>query len=72
MLGEVSLTVAFLGGLLTFLSPCVLPLLPAYLAYFSGTGSGDERHARVTTLVNAFAFTLGFSAAFVLIGAIFL
>ncbi|MFT5594278.1 MAG: cytochrome c-type biogenesis protein [Oceanicoccus sp.] len=73
----VSFTVAFLGGLLTFLSPCVLPLLPAYLAYLSGAtpGQGDESAQRFAqmkhTLFNALGFTLGFTVAFVLIGVLF-
>ncbi|PID42607.1 MAG: cytochrome C biogenesis protein [Gammaproteobacteria bacterium] len=76
----ISFSVAFLGGLLTFLSPCVLPLLPAYLAYLSGTTpgqaaddlSGSQRFRQMKhTMCNALVFTLGFSVAFVLIGILF-
>ncbi|PIE43540.1 MAG: cytochrome C biogenesis protein [Gammaproteobacteria bacterium] len=76
----VSFSVAFLGGLLTFLSPCVLPLLPAYLAYLSGATPGQATDAvsgsqqlkqMKHTLFNAIGFTLGFSVAFVLIGVLF-
>jgi cytochrome c-type biogenesis protein len=68
---EVSFLVAFVGGLLTFLSPCVLPLLPIYLAYLSGASPGEQASASRHTLFNSLAFSLGFSTAFVLIGIVF-
>lgn len=74
---SVPFTVAFVGGLLTFLSPCVLPLLPAYLAYLSGTsGASSDKNNQSSaqlkvTLLNALGFTLGFTVAFVLIGVLF-
>src|SRR2546428_13837736 len=64
---------AFVAGLLSFASTCVLPLVPAYVAYMGGqvaTGSpqpGLGQQARV--LGNAFLFVLGFSTAFVALGA---
>lgn len=65
--------VAFFGGLLTFLSPCVLPLLPIYLSYLAGTaGGGQEVSARrKQTFLNAIAFSVGFTVSFVLIGLAF-
>ena len=70
---NISWGVAFLGGLLTFLSPCVLPLLPIYLSYLAGTaGSNKDLSARRRhTLFNALAFTVGFTVSFVLIGLVF-
>ena len=70
---NISWGVAFLGGLLTFLSPCVLPLLPIYLSYLAGTaGSNEDISARRrNTLFNALAFTVGFTISFVLIGLVF-
>lgn len=59
-----NLSVAFLAGLLSFLSPCVLPLVPSYLAYVGG-GSGN----RLTALRNSFLFVVGFSIVFTLLGA---
>lgn len=60
----VSLPVAFLGGILSFLSPCVLPLLPSYLALLSaGTGLSSGRR-----LLHALGFVAGFSLVFVLLG----
>jgi cytochrome c-type biogenesis protein len=54
---------AFIAGLLTFLAPCTLPLVPAYLAFISGSSSGKGRVFR-----NALFFVLGFSAVFILLG----
>lgn len=66
---------ALLAGLVSFLSPCVLPLVPPYLCYMAGvsldqlTGEREERIARRTVMLSAAAFVLGFSTIFVLLGA---
>ena len=66
---------AVLGGLVSFLSPCVLPLVPPYLCYMAGvsldqlTGEAEERIARRTVLLSSLAFVLGFSTIFVSLGA---
>lgn len=64
------LTVAFLAGLLSFVSPCVLPLVPSYVAFVTGV-SGEE--ARTTgkhlAFFNGLLFVLGFSSIFLLLGA---
>jgi cytochrome c-type biogenesis protein len=66
---------AVLAGLVSFLSPCVLPLVPPYLCYMAGvsldqlTAEGEERVARRTVMVSALAFVLGFSTIFVSLGA---
>ncbi len=57
--------VALLAGLVSFLSPCVLPLVPAYLAVLTG---GVERTTRSTAIRRALLFILGFSAVFILLG----
>ena len=63
----------FVQGLLSFFSPCVLPLLPLYLGYLSG-GAGLEaedapsRHPRLRTMCNTFFFVLGISFAFLILG----
>jgi cytochrome c-type biogenesis protein len=54
---------AFIAGLLTFLAPCTLPLVPAYLAFISGSSSGKGRVFR-----NALFFVFGFSIVFILLG----
>jgi cytochrome c-type biogenesis protein len=60
---------AFVAGLLSFVSPCVLPLLPAYLSYVSGVGVERLEGERCDVLVAALAFVAGFTAVFVLLGA---
>jgi cytochrome c-type biogenesis protein len=65
---------AFLAGIVSFLSPCVLPLVPGYVSLISGTGAaaleqGDQRPlGRV--MLNSLMFVLGFSIVFVLLGAV--
>ena len=64
--------VAALAGLVSFFSPCVLPLLPGYLSYVSGVAAQDlESARRGRLLVGALLFVLGFSSVFVLGGALF-
>ena len=60
---------AFVAGLVSFVSPCVLPLLPAYLSYVSGVGVERLEGERRDVLVAALAFVAGFSSVFVLLGA---
>ena len=58
--------IAFLEGIITFISPCLLPMLPVYISYFAG--SKDTSTAK--TLRNALAFVLGFTTVFVAMGAL--
>ncbi len=63
---------AFVAGLLSFLSPCVLPLVPGYVSLISGTGAesiAQERRASRAVLINSITFILGFSIVFILLGA---
>jgi len=80
MAGELSMLVAFVGGLFSFLSPCVLPLFPSYLSFITGmsldqiestTADGGDRRGRRWILGNSLAFVLGFSLVFVGMGASF-
>ncbi|MFC7047759.1 cytochrome c biogenesis CcdA family protein [Emcibacter nanhaiensis] len=70
---EVSYFAALLGGIFSFLSPCVLPLVPAYVSYVTGSSLNDLREGdRVPlgdVLFGALAFVFGFSTVFVLLGA---
>jgi len=58
--------ISFLEGVITFISPCLLPMLPIYLSYFAG---GGERSTK-KTLAAAFGFVLGFTALFTAMGAL--
>ncbi len=66
---------AFLAGLLSFLSPCVLPLLPSYVSFITGvsfeqlTSDRDRKRVRFLTVTNSLAFIAGFSAVFISLGA---
>ncbi|MBQ4572991.1 MAG: cytochrome c biogenesis protein CcdA [Clostridia bacterium] len=58
--------IAFLEGIITFISPCLLPMIPLYVSYFAG---GKERNTK-KTVKNALGFILGFTIVFVLMGAL--
>ena len=58
--------ITFLEGIITFISPCLLPMLPVYVSYFAG---GGERTTR-KTLTNSLGFVSGFTLVFVLMGAL--
>ena len=66
-----TLSIAFLAGFISFLSPCVLPLIPGYISYISGT-SFDKLVERKKNLVvvKTIFFTLGFSFVFIALGSI--
>jgi len=66
---SLTVLVAFSAGLLSFLSPCVLPLVPSYVTFITGLGLEDVSRARRTTLIHALLFVLGFSFIFVSLGA---
>ncbi|MGL5259825.1 MAG: cytochrome c biogenesis CcdA family protein [Lachnospiraceae bacterium] len=59
--------ISFLEGIITFISPCLLPMLPIYISYFAGgdTHSKDKSH----TIKNALGFVLGFTIIFMILGA---
>ena len=58
--------ITFLEGLITFISPCLLPMLPVYVAYFAGGRSGQEKRS---PFWKALAFVLGFTVTFGVLGA---
>jgi cytochrome c-type biogenesis protein len=66
---SLALTISFSAGLLSFLSPCVLPLVPSYITFITGMSLEDAQHARRAALVHAFLFVSGFSLIFILLGA---
>ena len=58
--------ISFLEGIITFLSPCLLPMLPIYISYFAGGGERSNKK----TLKTAFGFVVGFTIVFVAMGAL--
>jgi cytochrome c-type biogenesis protein len=67
---QITIGLAFLAGLASFLSPCVFSLVPAYIGYLGGRAAGGEADSknRWTTFSHGLAFVLGFSIIFVLLG----
>jgi len=72
---DVSFSLAFFAGLLSFLSPCVLPLVPSYISFITGVSfedlksKDDRKRIRFLTITNSLAFIAGFSLIFVALGA---
>jgi len=66
---NLSLIVAFGAGVLSFASPCVLPLVPAYVGHLAGRSLDKEGGSRARTIAHALAFVLGFTTVFVALGA---
>ena len=58
--------ISFLEGIITFISPCLLPMLPIYVSYFAGGKESDGKKV----VKNALGFILGFTTVFVLLGAL--
>jgi cytochrome c-type biogenesis protein len=71
---NISYVVAFVAGLLTFLSPCLLPLIPSFIAYITGISFGDLKNekkrgeVRAQTIIHSLLFIAGFSLVFILLG----
>lgn len=73
---DITYWIAFVAGVLSFISPCVLPLIPSYLTYITGLSFEqlDDEHpdvkVRLTVILHILCFILGFSLIFILLGAI--
>ena len=69
-IGNISIGLAFIAGVASFLSPCVLALVPAYIGYLGGRAAGGDggTNNRVITFTHGLAFVFGFSFVFVLLG----
>lgn len=68
-MGNISLLLAFSSGLLSFLSPCVLPLVPIYLTYLTGSSVKEmDNKNKLTVIYKSIGFTLGFSFIFIIMG----
>ncbi len=78
-MAEITLAVAVLAGLASFVAPCILPMIPAFLAYISGTtlselnqknGSNTVTINRTNIVLNSVFFVIGFSVVFSTLGVI--
>lgn len=67
--GSLGIFIAFTAGILSFLSPCVLPLVPSYVSFITGMNLEDLQHSRRTTLIHAALFVAGFTLIFLALGA---
>ena len=63
------LIIAFAAGLISFLSPCVLPLIPGYISYISGSSLNELIEKKNVNLIPIILFTVGFSIVFIIFGA---
>lgn len=71
MASDITLFAAFIAGLLSFASPCVLPLVPGFLSYLGSVGLKEgEKASRVRVFLNAVAYVLGFVFVFSLLGVL--
>src|SRR5512133_767644 len=73
---DITFWIAFTAGILSFFSPCVLPLIPSYLTYITGLSFGQLQEAhpgakvRLLVLAHSLTFILGFSVVFIALGGI--
>ncbi len=67
---ETTIFIAFLAGLLSFLSPCILPIIPGFMAFISGNVGADVKATRKQTFFASLFFVLGFSVIFALLGVL--
>lgn len=67
---SIALTTAFVAGLVSFLSPCVLPIIPGFLSYLGGSRAGGVQPTRKDIFINSIFFVLGFSLVFALLGVL--
>lgn len=73
-MAEITIVLAFVAGIVSFLSPCILPLVPAFISYLSGISvnemSTNPKKARVTIFINSVFFVVGFASVFTILGII--
>jgi cytochrome c-type biogenesis protein len=68
---NIPIVIAFIAGIVSFLSPCILPIIPGFLAYLAGESSSTGvKPSRLTIFLNSFFFVLGFSIVFALLGVL--
>jgi len=72
-MAETTLVIAFVAGIVSFLSPCVLPLIPGFLSYMSGVSASEASNsskARLVVFLNTVFFVLGFTIVFSILGVL--
>ncbi len=74
-MADITIPIAFVAGILSFLSPCILPLTPAYISYLAGSSTADlaakkVHPSRLKIFLNALFFVIGFAVVFSLIGVL--
>ncbi|MBI5732575.1 sulfite exporter TauE/SafE family protein [Candidatus Jorgensenbacteria bacterium] len=69
-MNQLSIVVSFVAGLVSFLSPCVLPLIPGFLAYLAGSSLAESESRRRDVFLASLFFVLGFAAVFSVLGVI--
>jgi len=66
---SLGITISFTAGVLSFLSPCVLPLIPSYVSFITGLSIDDVQRSRRVTLTHSLLFVAGFTIVFLALGA---
>lgn len=66
---SIGITISFTAGLLSFLSPCVLPLIPSYVSFITGMSLDDVQRSRRVALLHSLLFVTGFTLVFLALGA---
>lgn len=72
-MAEITILIAFLAGIVSFLSPCILPLVPAYISFLAGTSVSDAKNKKADKrkiIISSIFFVLGFSLVFSVIGVV--
>lgn len=69
-MNDLSISVAFIAGVVSFLAPCVLPIIPGFLSYLAGTSLQEAASRRKEVFLNALFFVLGFSLVFAALGVL--
>jgi len=65
---ELSIAIAFVAGIVSFIAPCVLPIIPGFLSYLAGASLGESQTKRKEIFLNSLFFVIGFSLVFALLG----
>ena len=68
MFSDISLFIALFAGVVSFLSPCILPLIPGFLSYLAGTSLEESKNHQKEVFINSLFFVFGFSLVFSIIG----